>query len=45
MVLYALHRLNFPLKVEIVTNIIHFTDDLCIFTSVFDLSLLKYSFD
>ena len=30
MVLYALHRLNFPLKVEIVTNIIHFTDDLCI---------------
>ena len=42
---YALHRLNFPLKVEIVTNIIHFTDDLCIFTSVFNLSLLKYSFD
>ena len=34
MVLYALHRLNFPLKVEIVTNIIQFTDDLCIFTSV-----------
>ena len=31
MVLYALHRLYFPLKVEIVTNIIHFTDDLCIF--------------
>ena len=29
MVLYALHRLNFPLKVEMVTNIIHFTDDLC----------------
>ena len=45
MVLYALRRLNFPLKVEIVTNIIHFTDDLCIFTSVFNLSLLKYSFD
>ena len=45
MVLYALHSLNFPLKVEIVTNIIHFTDDLCIFTSVFNLSLLKYSFD
>ena len=45
MVLYALHRLNFPLKVEIVTNIIHFTDNLCIFTSVFNLSLLKYSFD
>ena len=45
MVLYALHRLNFPLKVEIVTNIIRFTDDLCIFTSVFNLSLLKYSFD
>ena len=45
MVLYALHRLNFPLKVEIVTNIIHFTDDLCIFTSVFNLSLPKYSFD
>ena len=43
--LYALHRLNFPLKVEIVTNIIHFTDDLCNFTSVFNLSLLKYSFD
>ena len=41
MVLYALHRLNFPLKVEIVTNIIHFTDDLCIFTSVFNLSLLN----
>ena len=40
MVFYALHRLNFPLKVEIVTNIIHFTDDLCIFTSVFNLSLL-----
>ena len=34
MVLYALHRLDFPLKAEIVTNIIHFTDDLCIFTSV-----------
>ena len=45
MVLYALHRLNFPLKVEIMTNIIHFTDDLCIFTSVFNLSLLKYLFD
>ena len=45
MVLYALHRLNFPLKDEIVTNIIHFTDDLCIFTSVFNHSLLKYSFD
>ena len=30
MVLYALHRLNFPLKAEIMTNIIHFTDDLCI---------------
>ena len=30
MVLYALHRLNFPLKVEIVANIIHFTDNLCI---------------
>ena len=45
MVLYALHRLNFHLKVEIVTNIIHFTDDLCIFTSVFNLSLLKYSFE
>ena len=30
MVLYALHRLNFPLKVEIVTNIFNFTDDLCI---------------
>ena len=43
--LYALHRLNFPLKVEMVTNIIHFTDDLCIFTSIFNLSLLKYSFD
>ena len=28
MVLYALHRLSFPLKVEIMTNIIHFTDDL-----------------
>ena len=45
MMLYALHRLNFPLKVEIVTNIIHFTDDLCIFTVVFNLSLLKESFD
>ena len=45
MVLYALHRLNFPLKVGIVTNIIHFTDDVCIFTSVFDLSLLKDSLD
>ena len=45
MVLYTLHRLNFPLKFEIVTNIIHFTDDLCIFTSFFNLSLLKYSFD
>ena len=45
MVLYALHRLNFPLKVEIVTTIIHFTDALCIFTSIFNLSLLKYSFD
>ena len=45
MVLYALHRLNFPLKVEIVTNIIHFTDDLCIFTSVFNLNLLKHLFD
>ena len=42
MVLYALHRLNFPLKVEIVTNIIHFTDNLCIFTSVFNLSLLTH---
>ena len=41
MVLYALHRLNFRLKVEIVTNIIHFTDDLCIFT-VF-LILVYYS--
>ena len=30
MVLYALHILNFPLKVEIVTNIFNFTDDLCI---------------
>ena len=45
MVLYALHRLSFPLNVEIVTNIIHFTDNLFIFTSVFNLSLLKYSFD
>ena len=45
MVLYALHRLSFPLKVEIMTNIIHFTDDLLIFTSAFNLSLLKYSFD
>ena len=45
MVLYALHRLNFPLKVVIVTNIIHFIDDLCIFTSVFNLRLLKYLFD
>ena len=45
MVLYALHRLTFPLKVKIVTNIIHFTDNLCIFLSVFNLSLLKYSFD
>ena len=45
MVLYALHRLNFPLKVEIVTNIIKFTDDLCIFTSAFNHSLLKYLFD
>ena len=45
MVLYALHRLNFPFKIEMVTNIIHFTDDLRIFTSVFNLSLLKYSFD
>ena len=45
MELYALHRLNFPSKVEIVTNIIHFTDDVCIFTSVFNLSLLKYLFD
>ena len=34
MVLYALHILNFHLKVEIATNIIYFTDDLCIFTSV-----------
>ena len=41
MVLYALHRLNFPLKVKIVSYIIHFTDNLCIFTSVFNLSLLK----
>ena len=41
----CVHRLNFPLKVEIVTNIIHFTDDLCIFTNVFNLSLLKYLFD
>ena len=45
MVLYALYRINFPLKVEIVTNTIHFTDDLCVFTGVFNLSLLKYSFD
>ena len=30
---------------QILTNIIHFTDNLCIFTSVFNLSLLKYSFD
>ena len=45
MVLYALHRLNFPLKVEIVTNIIHLTDKFVHFTSVFNLSLLKYSFD
>ena len=45
MVLYALHRLNLPLKVEIVTNIIHFADNLCIFTSIFNLSLLKYSFE
>ena len=45
MVLYALHRLNFPLNVEIVTNIFNFTDDLCIFTSIFNLSLLKYLFD
>ena len=41
MVLYALHRLNFPLKVEIVTNIIHFTDNLRIFTSV--LILVYYN--
>ena len=41
MVLYALHRLNFPLKVEIVTNIIHFTDDFCIFTSVLILVYLN----
>ena len=40
MVLYALRRLNFPLKVEIVTNIIHFTDDLCNFTSVFNECVL-----
>ena len=45
MVLYALHRLNFPFKVEIVTNINYFTEDLYIFTSVFNLSLLKYLFD
>ena len=45
MVLYALHILNFPFKVEIVINIIHFTDDLCIFISVFNLNLLKYLFD
>ena len=43
MVLYALHRLNFPLKVEIVTKIIHFTDDLCIFTSVFACGALAAS--
>ena len=45
MLLYVLHRLNFPLKVEIVTNIFNFTEDLCIFTSIFNLTLLKYLFD
>ena len=35
MVLYALHRLNFPLKVEIVTNIIHFTDKFVYFYKCF----------
>ena len=34
MVLYALHRLNFPLKVEIVTNIIHL-QTICAFLQVF----------
>ena len=37
MVLYALHRLNFRLKVEIVTNIIHFKT-ICAFL----LFYLKY---
>ena len=34
---------GFGKNAHFVTNIIHFTDDLCIFTSVFNLSLLKYS--
>ena len=41
MLLYALHRLNLPLKVKIVTNIFNFTDNLCIFISIFNLSLLN----
>ena len=45
MVLYALHRLNFPLKVEIVTNIISFYRQFVHFYKCFILNLLKYSFD
>ena len=45
MVLYALHRFNFPLKIEIVTNIIKFYSLFVHFSSVFNLSLQKYSFD
>ena len=45
MVLYALHRFNFPLKIEIVTNIIKFYSLFVHFLSVFHLSLQKYSFD
>ena len=42
---YALHRFNFPLKIEIVTNIIKFYSLFVHFSSVFNLSLQKYSFD
>ena len=43
MVLYALHRLNFPLKVEIVTNILNL-QTICAFLQVFLILVYKNTY-
>ena len=44
MVLYALHRLKYPLKIVFVTNIIYFYCRSAYFTDIFNLYLLTYPF-
>ena len=44
-VLFALHKLNFLLKMVIVTNITYFTTALCIFQNGSDLVLLPFLVD